>query len=764
MTFRMRGAWLAAACLLSLGEQPASAQTAPTQPQSTAPQPPPQSAQQSSPPPQSSPAPMPGVMLPEVVVKAAAPKPRAKRAASKAPQPKSAPASAQAGNQPPPAPQPPALNPPPGTTVVTAQSFAPVQAVSTNQITANGGATITDTLQQLPGVAGSTFAPGANRPIVRGLDGNRLRIQEGGLGTGDVSDISEDHGIPVDPCAVKSARVIHGPAALRFTNKAVGGVVDLETNTIPTAVPEKRFSGEVRGGLSSVDEGRDGCFTTTASAGGFVVTGSGFARHAGDYRIPGGVQANSFVDSSGYALGGAYVWASGYAGVSYQHFDSLYAIPGIESAASKSRIDMGQDKVQAKTEWRVHDFGFEAVRAWFGFVDYAHNELDFDAVAGHDIIGSRFTNREWEGRFEVDHAHVSTTLGALKGTAGIQLSNLDLAGISFDGDNLLEPNTTKKTAAFISEELRVSQPLKVLGSLRLESSQVSGATLSDLSTATSPLASFYKSFDTASGGLGIAYELSHGIVARLSGLYTERAPEAQELFSKGAHDATGTFEIGNPTLGIERARTIEGGFKRETGDFRFDTTAYYTAYQGYIWRELTGQTCDTTLASCSPGGGGGDLKQVIFGQKDATFYGTEMTAEYDVGHLWRGVWGIAGRFDFVRARFDDGENVPRIAPYRLGGGLYYRDAAWRARVDLLEAFKHTEVAPNETPTDGYTLLNAEASYTLKLAQDGGLATELTIGVKGENLLDEDMRNSASFKKDEVLLPGRNIRLFGVVKF
>ena len=213
---------------------------------------------------------------------------------------------------------------------------------------------------------------------------------------------------------------------------------------------------------------------------------------------------------------------------------------------------------------------------------------------------------------------------------------------------------------------------------------------------------------------------------------------------------------------VEKSRTLEAGFKRDTGGLRFDTTAYYTKYQGFIFRQLTGETCDVTINSCSPTGGGGDLKQVIFGQKDATFYGVELTGEYDVAPLWRGVWGVAGRYDFVRAKFDDGENVPRIPPHRLGG--YYRDADWRARVDLLHALSQDETAPHETPTPGYSLLTAELSYTLRLASDGGLVPQLTIGLKGENLLDDDVRNSASFKKDEVLLPGRNVRLFGIVKF
>jgi iron complex outermembrane receptor protein len=645
---------------------------------------------------------------------------------------------------------------------VSAESFAPVTTVPGTEIVATPGATITDSLQELPGITGTTFAPGANRPIVRGLDGNRLRIQEGGLTTGDVSDVSEDHGVPVDPCTVERLSVIRGPAALRFTNKAAAGVVDAETNSIPTEVPANGISGEVRGGLTSVDNGRDGCFTTSAGSRGFVVQGGAFSRHADDYHTPSGVQENSFVDSKGSSIGGAYVWRDGFAGIAYSRIASLYAVPGLESAEERSRIDLEQQRLTAKGEWRLRDMGLEAIRASFASVDYGHNELVFED--GADAVGSRFINKAYEGRAEIDHAKLVTPFGVLRGTAGIQVSNRDLTGLSFEGDNLIEPSTTRKTAGFLFEELRLSHRLRLLGSVRLQNDAVTGSTYADASLPGGPLVDYDKSFDTKSGSVGLLYDLPLGVVARLTGLYAERAPEAQELFSKGAHEATETFEIGNPDLTLEKSSTIEGGFRREKGALRFDATAYYTQYSGFIYRQLTGESCDADLASCSPGGAGGDLMQVVFGQRDASFYGTELSGEYDVARVWRGVWGISGRYDFVRARFEDGENVPRIPPHRLGGGLYYRDGQWRAQVSLLHAFRHDETAVDETATSGYTLLNAGISYTMKLASDGAITPELTIGLKGDNLLDEDVRNSASFKKDEVLEPGRNVRLYGTVRF
>ena len=730
------------------------------------------------PPPTAQPGGTPTVRLPQVTVSPPKAPAKQKAATTKAKRSPSRRAQAAAGAQAPPAQLPPAGGaqsaPPPPTAseapaparptpaAASAENFAPITTVPGTEIAATPGATITDSLQTLPGITGSTFAPGANRPIVRGLDGNRLRIQEGGLTTGDVSDVSEDHGVPVDPCTVQRLSVIRGPAALRYTNKAAAGVVDADTNSVPTDVPVNGVSGEVRGGVTSVDNGRDGCFTTSAGSRGFVVQGGAFSRHADDYRTPDGVQENSFVDSNGSSIGGAYVWKDGFAGISYSQIASLYAVPGIESAEEQSRIDLEQERLTAKAEWRLRDMGLEAIRASFGSVNYAHNELVFED--GADAVGSRFINKEYEARAEIDHASLVTPFGVLRGTAGIQVSNRDLTGLSFEGDNLIEPSTTRKVAGFLFEELRLSRRLRLLGSVRVQNDAITGATYADPSQPGGPLADFDKSFDTASGSVGLLYDLPLGVVARLTGLYAERAPEAQELFSKGAHEATGTFELGNPYLDLEKSTTIEGGFRRENGALRFDATAYYTQYKGFIYRQLTGETCDADLASCSPGGAGGDLMQIVFGQRDASFYGTELSGEYDVARLWRGVWGISGRYDFVRARFEDGENVPRIPPHRLGGGIYFRDGQWRAQVGVLHAFRHDETAIDETPTSGYTLLNAGISYTMKLASNGAITPELTIGLKGDNLLDEDVRNSASFKKDEVLEPGRNVRLYGIVRF
>ena len=187
--------------------------------------------------------------------------------------------------------------------------------------------------------------------------------------------------------------------------------------------------------------------------------------------------------------------------------------------------------------------------------------------------------------------------------------------------------------------------------------------------------------------------------------------------------------------------TIEAGLKKATGPFRFDVGAYYTRYNGFIYRQLTDRECDPEAEAggefhCEVGGGGGGghsheaFDLVYFQQRDATFYGAELSGQLDVGRVWNGIWGFDGQYDFVRAKFTNGENVPRIPPHRLGGGIYYHDANWFARAGLLHAFEQDDFGVNEFATPGYTLVSAEASYTFELDPANGGIPQMTIGAHG----------------------------------
>lgn len=661
--------------------------------------------------------------------------------------------------------------PPPGVLIVAERSFDSVTVVSGREIQATPGANIADAIQFKPGVTASTFAPGASRPIIRGFDTYRVRVQENGIGTHDVSALSEDHAVPIDPNATTRMEIVRGPATLRYGSQAIGGVVEASNDRIPQYVPRGGFSAVVQGGVSSVDRGRDGGFRVSAGAGNFVAYADGFERQAEDYRTPRGRQVNSAVAANGHALGGSFVGRDGYAGVSYSRYSSLYGIPGGETAEKRTRIDLEREQLQSRGEWRPGAWGVEAIRYWAGFTRYGHSEISFNRDEGIDETGSRFTNRESEGRIEVQHVPVGTVIGQFRGAMGVQLGRRAMEGKSFEGDSLLDIARTQKAALFLFEELQVTRQLRLQGAIRYEHNNVTGTGL-DLADPAAPRTVVGdRTFRPVSASAGVLYDLPAGVVLRSTAYYTQRAPDAAELFSKGLHEATGTFEIGNPFLRVETARTFELGLRRAQGAFRFDASVYHTKFDGFIFKRLTGQTCserylDITVAPAegceAAGGAGGELKEVRFDQRNATFYGAELIGQLDVARFWGGIFGVEGQYDFVRAEFASGGNVPRIPPHRLGGGIYWRDANWLAKVNLLHAFDQNQIAASETRTDGYTLLNAELGYTQRLSGNT-FVPEFTVGLRGENLLNEDVRNHVSFKKDEVLLPGANVRLFGRIK-
>jgi iron complex outermembrane receptor protein len=282
----------------------------------------------------------------------------------------------------------------------------------------------------------------------------------------------------------------------------------------------------------------------------------------------------------------------------------------------------------------------------------------------------------------------------------------------------------------------------------------------------SPSTARERNFAPKSASFGLIKNLPWELSASVTAQYVERAPRAPELFSRGAHDATATFDIGNPNLTTEVAKSVEIGLKRAKGPLRFEANVYYTRFDGFIFRQLNGNTCNGT--SCIAAGdpaGPLELNQAIYSQRDATFRGGEAQFQWDVRKVGTGFFGIDGQYDIVRATFTDGSNVPRIPPQRLGSGVYWRSDEWFARVGLLHAFAQNDIGAFElAPTPGYNLLKAEVSRTMKFRNNPTGASQVTLGVVGNNLLNADIRNAASYTKYEVLAPGANVRLFANVRF
>ena len=339
--------------------------------------------------------------------------------------------------------------------IVTDQ-FATVTVVPNEEIRRAGGATLGDLLFSKPGITGSSFAPGASsRPIIRGLDVNRVGIVENGIGSNGASDLGEDHFVPIDPLATNQIEVIRGPATLRYGSTAIGGVVSATNNRIPDALPScaaapfqsyglpakaplanvqspSCVTVETRTAVSSVDRGVEGGILLDAGAGNFAVHADAYGRKGSDYNIPSypylfdqtrpvnGRQPNSAAQAAGGSIGGSYIFDGGFIGAAITQNDSLYRIPGIDGADHQTRIDARQTKITAKGEYRPDAAAIEAIRFWAGATDYKHNEIGLADPADPTTLGVRqtFTNKEQEGRVEMQlmpfNARFATVTTALR--------------------------------------------------------------------------------------------------------------------------------------------------------------------------------------------------------------------------------------------------------------------------------------------------------------------------------------------------------------
>ena len=280
---------------------------------------------------------------------------------------------------------------------------------------------------------------------------------------------------------------------------------------------------------------------------------------------------------------------------------------------------------------------------------------------------------------------------------------------------------------------------------RYESTEVEGTPITDVFTT--------REFEPVSGSAGLVIKATDDLTFGLSAFYAERAPNQVELYARGPHEADGTFAIGDPTLDLEKALNLEANARLTLPKVTAELTVFHTDFEGFIFGQFTGNSYEedgTFHPDLSA-----DFRELIYVHRDATFTGGEFQAEAVLTAIGEGELLLELMADSVRAKLDGGGNVPRIPPVRVGGGLRFEGPIIDAYARLLHAFDQDDVAALETPTDGYTRLDAGVTWHAVKRADGG---EINLSLIGRNLTDEEIRNAAAFNKDEVVLPGTDVRL------
>nr|WP_225421394.1 TonB-dependent receptor [Sphingomonas parva] len=620
---------------------------------------------------------------------------------------------------------------------------------------------IGETLARQPGVSATSFGPNASRPVLRGFQGERVRVLTDGIGSLDASNTSVDHAVAVNPLTAERIAVLRGPAALLFGSSAIGGVVNVIDSRIPRRVPDETAHVEAILTYGSAADERSTNATLDVPVGdGFVIHADGNYTKTNDLEIGGYVLSpelraeaqastdpairaladmrgrlpNTAAETSDVALGAAWISGRTNVGFSVNRYDSLYGVPirySLDPAeeAEAPRIDVKQTRVDGRAEIAMGGGFLDRIRLRGGYSDYRHNELEETGD-----IGTTFLTEGAEGRLEF----VQAQRGAWGGGFGAQLFRRDLDVIG--EEKFLPANRTSQYGLFSVQNYRRG-PLRAEVGARYEHQNVRAEADADLGTP-----ALRRSFDAFSGSVGANYEILRGVRLGVSGSHSQRAPSAEELFANGPHAGTQSFEIGEPGLSKEKSWGVEGTMTAEGDGFSLSASIFRSWFDGYIYEQRTGTIED-----------GLPVFQIT--QGDARYSGIELEGSLRVTQLGEFAINLDGVADYVRATIERVGPAPRIPPLRLMGGIEAQSDRLQGRLEVEWTDAQGRLAELETPTDGFTLVNASVSW-----KPLPTLPNTSLSVSANNIFDVDARRHASFLKDVAPLAGRDIRLTARMSF
>jgi iron complex outermembrane receptor protein len=637
------------------------------------------------------------------------------------------------------------------------ETYQPTSVLSGQELDKQLEMSLGETLANQPGVTTRTFGPATSRPVVRGLDGDRVLILQDGQRTGDLSSQSADHAVTVNPAAAERIEVVRGPSTLLYGSNAIGGLVNVITDQIPTT-PFEGTNGNVVFDAGSAAEESGAAGEVRVGNGTFAMTAGGGGRRSGDVQTPAGEVLNSQSRSGFGNVGLAWTGARGYFGGGYGYDDTRLGIPEVEGGILQSTPRKHSFTLRGGAQ-QLTGF-FEAFRATATVRRYKHEELHGENV------GTAFRNDTNELELIGHHA----AFGRVKGSVGGWV-----LGRAFDavGEEALSPAVDQTGfAAFLYEEIEWPHvTLELAG--RVDHTRYD------------PRGEPERRFTTGSGSAGVLFRplaADGAFTVALSLARTARYPALEELFYFGPHPGNFAFEIGNPDIGAEHALGLDVALRWRTARASGEITYFRNAIGDYLFRRPVSEeefaAREAEFAARFPsrdiGGEAHEGEEEESGEEDADGHGHDEFpfAEYVAADsLLQGVelhgdvqvtprWRAEVAVDFVRGTLEaTGEPLPRIPPLRVRGGLRYQYNAFQAGGEVTAAARQDRVFGDETPTGGYELLRLFASYSF----DAGGAVN-TITARLDNATNELYRNHLSFIKHLVPEMGRNFRVLYTVRF
>ena len=622
----------------------------------------------------------------------------------------------------------------------TSKDFAVADTVVDQKRLAQGAVTIGEALSGETGISSNQFGAGSSRPVIRGQDGPRIKILQNSSENIDVSTLSPDHAVTVDPALAKQVEVIRGPSTLLFGAGTVGGLVNVTDSKLPTALPEKGYEGNV--GLrynTGSDEKLATAGVTLGLGDQVALRVEGLKREANDYIAPDYVHEgekerrvdNTFAKGQTVNVGLSWIYDRGFTGISYSNRQDQYGLPGHSHEYERCHlhglslhcgehdhdedehddhdhdhaheagpwIDLKSERYDVRTELDEPFAGFKKLRAQASYTDYQHDEIEEDTIATH------FKNKGYDGRLELVH----NPLGAWEGVIGTQYGQqkLELTG----EEAFLAPNTTKKWSVFALEHAQLND-VHVELAARVDQQKID---IDDSSK---------KDFDGSAFSVSGAanWEFAPNYKLSLVTSHQERLPLAQELYADGGHFATNTYELGNDQLSKEKSNNVELGFHYDDNTFDYHVHVYHNWFDDYIYA----QTLDRYK----------DFRLVQYAQDKAKFYGAEAEAGYQISPIYKlSVFG-----DYVRGKIDN-DNAPRVPAGRLGTKLNADfDDHWSGSAEYYHVFQQDKIAAYETDSQSYNMLNLGVAYSGNYSN----VSDYRVFLNANNLLDDQVYQHASF--------------------
>ena len=599
---------------------------------------------------------------------------------------------------------------------------------------------IGETVKNELGVNSTYFAPGASRPIIRGLGSNRVRVLENGIGALDVSSLSEDHPVSIEPYFADQVEIVRGPATLRYGPGAIGGVVNVINNRIPQTLKMELFELQAAIEHATVSDGDTAALEINGSHQSFAWHFDGLTRDTNDYDINGyaneevrensGTLKNSDVETDNHGLGASFIHEKGMIGFAYNRFDTDFGVPGAEEG--DIRIDLKQYRYDMLAQLISPFSNIEKISLRSTYNNYRHFEVEEDGE-----VATTFDNEELESRLEFIHVINDDW----KNAYGMQYNDREFAAVGEEA--FIQPLDQERYGIFAVSHYHNDQ-WDLEGGLRFDRDEFDADNGDD------------EDFSVYSVSFGAQRQLANDMQFNVFVARTERAPQETALYADGPHLATLTFETGSTDIDEETSYNIELGLEQSKSNYSWGVTTYYNRIDDFIYLALVDANNDGIADRVDEDGmldPMGELIAGVYENEDAEFYGIE--AEFVKQLVSNSAYDLRGRIfgDYVRAEFDDSDagDVPRIPTGRIGLGLEYYRGTWDGSLDVTYVDDSKNEANFETDTDSYTMLNATISKTFYAGNSG-----IKVFLKGENLLDEDARQHTSFTKDRVVLPGLGV--------